>query len=116
MLVNLEITVVSLHGELRTLRDGICTSCKRIFQVPTNLVSSKAAEYNSIFSWRRLLKAHAYDIPCSSVSSTPEIRRLFTVAPSIPQPFPIPISIPSLPSAPPHRNKTPVSLPLPSPP
>jgi len=82
-------TVISLHGELRTLREGICNSCQRKF-VPANLVSesSQAAKpasttsslvkssqgqpkhTNPTFSWRRLLKTHASGhIP--SISSPP---------------------------------------------
>jgi len=77
------MTVISLHGELRNLREGICTSCKRKF-VPGNHVSSQAVKPalipsslcqisvkssvgpNSTFSWRRLLKQRASDhIPSS---------------------------------------------------
>jgi len=90
------IAVISLHGELRTLREGICNSCKQKF-VPANLVSSSsqvakpkpAPTVSSLvkssqrpakhtiptFSWRRLLKTHASGhIPSSSnLSPKPEI-------------------------------------------
>src|SRR5258705_11288626 len=74
----MEITVVSLHSELRTIRDGICKSCQRKF-VPANLAAKPsvsslvkssqglAKHTNPTFSWRRLLKTHASGhIPSSS--------------------------------------------------
>jgi len=93
--VIIETTVISLHGELRTLREGICNSCKQKF-VPANLVSesSQAAKpqpastvsslvkssqrlakhTNPTFSWRRLLKTHASGhIPSISSPPIPEI-------------------------------------------
>ena len=81
----MEITVVSLHSELRTIRDGICKSCQRKF-VPANLAATPsvsslvkspqgpAKHTNPMFSWRRLLKAHASDhIPSSFGPSKSEI-------------------------------------------
>jgi len=88
-------TVISLHGELRTLREGICNSCKRKF-VPANLVSSSsqaakrkpASTVSSLvkssqgqakhtiptFSWRRLLKTRVSGhIPTNSGPPKPEI-------------------------------------------
>jgi len=90
-----ETTVISLHGELRTLREGICNSCKQKF-VLTNLVSesSQAAKpkpastvsslvkssqgpaihTNPTFSWRRLLRTHVSGhIPSSYGPPKPEI-------------------------------------------
>jgi len=89
------IAVISLHGELRTLREGICKSCKQKF-VPANLVSesSQAAKpkpaptVSSLvkssqglakhtiptFSWRRLLKTHVSShIPTNSGPPKSEI-------------------------------------------
>jgi len=94
-----ETTVISLHGELRALREGICNSCQRKF-VPANLVSesSRAAKpqpastvsslvrssqgqpkhTNPTFSWRRLLKTHAFGhIPSSSGPPIPGSQRTY---------------------------------------
>jgi hypothetical protein len=67
-----DITVVSLHGELRTLRDAICTTCKQKF-VLANIVSSQAPEPqdpvesgNSTFLWSSLLNAVSDPIPIGS--------------------------------------------------
>ena len=90
--VIIKTTVISLHGELRTLREGICNSCKRKF-VPANLVSSSsqaakpkpasnvsslvkssqrpAKHTNPTFS-RRHVSSH---IPSSSGPPKPEIPR-----------------------------------------
>ena len=39
--LNLQLSVVSLHGELRSLRESICIPCKQKF-VPANLISCRA--------------------------------------------------------------------------
>jgi hypothetical protein len=114
------MTVVSLHGELRNLRDGTCKSCKRKFQIYANLVSSQAAEpagaslssmkqiapsqgpTKSTFSWlkgRRLLKARASDHGQPSSSRKSFISNIF-----LPTRLPLtalstPIYIPSPPPA-----------------
>lgn len=108
----METKVISLHGELRTLRDSICTSCKRKF-LPANIVSSQPAAVNSsliksslgpaehtnpIFYRRRPLKAHTSGhIPRNSDPSTPEKPKEPTS--NISQTFPsIPLRIVSTPT------------------
>jgi len=107
--VIVETTVISLHGELRNLREGICNSCKQKF-VPTNLVSSSsqtakpkpASTVSSLrvvkssqrpakhtkptFSWLHLLKKHVSGhIPSSSGSPKTEIpKNISQILPSNP--------------------------------
>ena len=67
------MTVVSLHGELRTLRQSICKPCKRKLVLSSSQATETAVdslvnriplsqgsnELKSTFSWRRVLKASA---------------------------------------------------------
>jgi len=93
--VIVETTVISLHGELRNLREGICNSCKKKFvsailvsessqaakPKPASTVSSlvkssqgQAKHTNPTFSWRRLLKTHVSGhIPNSFGPPVPQI-------------------------------------------
>jgi hypothetical protein len=63
--LTMEMTVVSLHSELRTIRQGICKSCKLKFQVPANILSQPVSSRQSTS------QIHRFDIfLASSAEST----------------------------------------------
>ena len=121
--------MVSLHGELRILRDGICKSCKRKFQVPVSSEPTLSPSYKSsegpakstisVLPWRRLLKARASDhIPSDSGPSSSEIPRssISDISQTSHSTLHVPrLSTPTFISSPPpgpttiHGNETPAS-------
>ena len=123
--------VISLHGELRALRESICSTCKRKFILVSSQAASAEAAPSFVsriprpqspansgfsFSWRRLLKANASDrIPSGSrpptLTSAMHRSTITDIFPSTPpQPLPILSTPTDMASPPPVLTTMPATI------